>query len=95
MRVIETNARVGADGMLRLVLPMDCPNEDVRVAVVVESAVANQGLLNVDDPWAGSRAKLEASGIRVPPPGAWTERKVPILKVDGPPVSQTLVEDRR
>ena len=37
MRVIETTAYVGNDGMLRLEVPLDQRNQDVRIALVVES----------------------------------------------------------
>lgn len=38
MRVFETTAHIGDDGMLRLEVPLEQRNQDVRVAVVVESA---------------------------------------------------------
>ena len=49
----------------------------------------------VADPWAAYRARLSAAGLRVPAPGAWQARQGGLLEVVGPPVSQTLVEDRR
>lgn len=47
------------------------------------------------DPWAGYRARLSAAGLRVPVPGTWQFRRGGLLEVEGPPVSQTLIEDRR
>ena len=40
MRDFETTAHVGDDGMLRLEVPLEQRNQDVRVAVVVEAARA-------------------------------------------------------
>lgn len=38
MRVIETTAHIGDDGMLRLEIPTEQRNRDVQIALVVESA---------------------------------------------------------
>ena len=96
MRVIETTAHVGNDGLLRLEVPLDERNQDVRVTVVVESPLPSaKEADSIADPWAPYRAKLEASGVQVPPPGAWHPRHGDPLRFDGPSVSETLVKDRR
>ena len=49
----------------------------------------------IADPWMTYRSRLSAAGLSVPPPGSWHLREGKLLEVEGPPVSQTLVEDRR
>lgn len=51
--------------------------------------------VSVADPWVAYRARLSAAGLPVPAPGAWKFRQGELLNIEGPPVSQTLIEDRR
>jgi len=97
MQILEATTHVGPDGILRLAVPIEARDRDVRVAIVVESAgqPATPPPASEIDGWAPYRAKLEAAGLRSPPPGSWRPRVAELLEFDGPPVSQTLVEDRR
>jgi len=87
--------------MLRLEVPLEQRNQDVRVAVVVESSrpFTDEGAIEdrsaAIDPWSAYRTKLQAAGLRIPAPGSWTLRQAEPLCFDGPSASQTLVEDRR
>jgi prevent-host-death family protein len=49
------------------------------------------------DAWAADRKRLEAAGLKVPPPGAWNRAAVcPLVLEDGAPsASEMLVRDRR
>jgi len=42
MRVIETTGHIGSDGMLRLEVATEQRNQDVRVALVMESVQASE-----------------------------------------------------
>ena len=96
MRVIETTAHVGPDGMLRLEVPLDERNQDVRVAVVVESAPTRSSQPErSDDKWAAVRSQLEAAGFRVPPPGCTNSGPVNPIDLPGPSASEMLISDRR
>jgi hypothetical protein len=96
MRVIETIARVGPDGMLRLELPVGQPNQDLQVALVVEPmqprAPAAESL---DDRWASVRGRLTAAGFSVPPPGLNPGAPAEPLELPGMSASEMLVRDRR
>ena len=96
MRVIETTAHVGSDGMLRLEVPVEERERDVRVTVVMESP--QPGLPNQASPvdrWASCRTKLESAGIRVPPPGVDNSGPVKAVVLPAPSASQVLISDRR
>jgi len=102
MQVIETTAHVGSDGMLRIAVAMnERRDQDVRVAVVVDSSPRQSDFVPDDksspvaDPWAAYSAKLEAAGVAVPPVDSWSTRTTEVLRFDGIPVAQSLVEDRR
>ncbi len=101
MRVIETTAHIGEDGMLRLEVPFSQRNFDVRVAVVVESPKLSAESVSIDsrssanDPWGPFRDQFKAAGLSAPAPDSWTGRGVAPLQFDGSSVAETLVEDRR
>ena len=96
MQVIETTAHVGSDGMLRLEVPLEQRNQDVRVALVVESTPAQKSTPDqTDDRWASVRDQLEGTGIRVPPPGINNSDPVDPVVLPGPSASEMLINDRR
>ena len=97
MTALQTTVHVGPDGILRLEVPVEERDRDVTVTITVSEPqiTSETSAAGAVDPWAPYRARLEAAGLRVPPPGSWNARRIPLLKFDGPPVSQTLVEDRR
>lgn len=97
MTALHATIHVGPDGIVRLEFPVEQRNRDVTVTVTVANAeYAPQPAADVAaDPWAPYRERLSAAGMSVPPPGSWTIRKAPPLRLPGTPVSQTLVEDRR
>ena len=102
MRAVEATAHVGADGMLRIEVAVnERRDQEVRVAVVIESppqqfaSPSEARSLSASDPWARYRTKLEAAGGRVPQPESWSARKSELLRFEGSPISQSLVEDRR
>jgi hypothetical protein len=92
MKIIETRARVGSDGMLRLEVPVERCNQDVQVALIIESPSATPPEL---DRWAPVRGRLEAAGIRVPPPGLENPGPVEPESLPGPSASEILIRDRR
>jgi hypothetical protein len=94
MRVIETTAHVGSDGMLRLEVPLEQRDGDVQVAVVVESSPALPPT-SAADKWAPIRSHLEAAGMRVPPPGLGNAGPIEPVSLPGPPASELLIRDRR
>jgi hypothetical protein len=94
MRIIETTAHVGPDGMLRLQVPVEQPNRDVQVALVIESPPTPTPT-PVADRWAAVRARLEAGGIHVPPPGLDNPGSVEPESLPGPSASEILIRDRR
>ena len=96
MQVIETTAHVGEDGMLRLEMPLEQHNQDVRVAVVVESTPPRlPASVSTEDKWSAVRGKLGATGLRVPPPGVDNPGPVEPITLPGPSASQMLINDRR
>jgi hypothetical protein len=96
MRVIETTAHVGSDGLLRLEVAIEQRNQNVRVAVVVESSSAQLPPPNgLEDAWAAVHARLEAGGVRVPSPGTDNAGPVKPVELPGTPASQLLIGDRR
>jgi hypothetical protein len=96
MRVIETTAHIGDDGMLRLEMPLEQRNEDVRIAVVVESAPLRSPKPEaIVDKWAAIRAQAGASSLRVPPPGVDNPGPVEPVTLPGPSASEMLISDRR
>ncbi len=94
MKVIETTAHVGSDGMLRLEVPLQRRDQDVHVAVVVESP-ATPPPASAADRWAPLRTSLEAAGIRVPAPGVDNAGPVEPVSLPGPSASEMLIRDRR
>lgn len=96
MQVIETTALVGSHGMLRLEVPLEQRDQDVRVAVVVESARAPSAAAETSgDAWSAIRGRLEAAGIRVPPPGVNNTGPVTAIELPGLSASQMFINDRR
>ena len=96
MQVIETTAHVGEDGMLRLEMPLEQRNQDVRVAVVVESTPPRlSASAATSDKWSSVRGQPGAAGLRVPPPGVDNPGPVEPVALPGPAASQMLVNDRR
>ena len=93
MQIIEATAHVGGDGILRLEVPVAQRDRDVQVALVVESppAPAAPGV----DKWAAVRARLEAGGIHVPPPGSGRLEPFELIALPGPTASEILIRDRR
>jgi hypothetical protein len=87
--------------MLRLEVPIEQRDQDVRVAVVVESAQPQAALPSAVessasiDPWGRYRDEFKSAGVDVPKAGSWSARQAEPLRYEGAPVSQTLVEDRR
>jgi hypothetical protein len=94
MRVIETTAHVGSDGVLRLAVPVAQRDRDVHVALVVDSA-GPAASASPADTWASVRPALEIAGIRVPPPGVDNPGAVKPLSLPGPSASEMLIRDRR
>ena len=82
MHTLETTARTGSDGVLRLEVPTGQPDQTMEVVVVAH-------VLGTDE----ERSRLLKAGIR--PPVRWNDREFLPLLLGDPPVSQTLVEDRR
>lgn len=82
MHKLETTTRTGPDGVLRLEMPTGEPDQAMEVVVVAHA-------LGEDE----QQARLVKAGIR--PPVRWNGRPVLPLELGDPPVSQTLVEDRR
>ncbi|MDM8005652.1 MAG: hypothetical protein QUV05_05815 [Phycisphaerae bacterium] len=82
MRTVETTAKTGPDGVLRLELPTGQPDQTVHVVVTL------QPISETDQ-----QARLLKAGIR--PPVRWNEEQIRPLNLGDPPVSQTLIEDRR
>lgn len=82
MRTVETTAKTGPDGVLRIELATGQPDQTMRVTVTPEPA-------GQDD----RQSRLVKAGIR--PPLGWDNEQIIPLKLGDPPVSQTLVEDRR
>jgi hypothetical protein len=78
--------------MLRLAVPIDERDRDVRVALVVDTLASAPASA---DKWAAVREKLEAAGIRVPPPGADYADEVEPEVLPGPSASEILIRDRR
>ena len=96
MRVIETTAHVGPDGMLRLELPTGNPNQDLHVALVVEPVRSPLATCEqAQDRWASVRQRLEAAGLRVPPPGVQNAGPVEPVELPGMSASEMLIRDRR
>jgi hypothetical protein len=82
MRTVETTARTGPDGVLRLELPTGQPDQTMHVTVTPQPTGS-------DD----RQSRLAKAGIR--PPLGWDNEQITPLNLGDPPVSQTLVEDRR
>ncbi len=96
MQVIQTIAHVGPDGMLHLAVPVEGKDQDVRVRVEVEAAVGSEADSDCSiDPWAQSRVRLEAAGLRVPPPGIVNLGPVEPIGLAGITASELLIHDRR
>ncbi len=82
MHTLETTLRTGPDGVLRLEFPTGQPDRTMEVVVVAHP-------LGEDE----RERRLLKAGIR--PPGRWNDREPAPLQLGDPPVSQTLVEERR
>ena len=96
MRIIETTAHVGADGMLRLEVPLEQRNQNVRVAVVVESTPEQKPKPDqINDRWASLRGQLEGTGIRIPLPGIDNPGPVEAVVLPGASASEMLINCRR
>jgi hypothetical protein len=82
--------------MLRLEVPVEQRDQDVHIAVVVESAGTTSSEAElVGDMWAPIRSQLESAGMRVPPPGCKNAGLVSPIELPGPAASAMLVSDRR
>lgn len=96
MRVIETTAYVGSDGMLRLEVPLEQRSQDVRIALVVESPpllMLKPG--PIDDRWGSMRNRVAGTSIRLPAPGVTNGGPVEPVVLPGLSASETLINDRR
>jgi len=82
MHTLETTVQTGQDGVIRLEVPTGQPNQTMAVVVVAH-------VLGTDE----QRSRLLKAGIR--PPVRWNDREPQRLQLGDPPVSQTLIEDRR
>ena len=82
MRTVETTAKTGPDGVLRLELPTGQPDQTMHIVVTPQSI-----------PETDQQSRLLNAGIR--PPLRWNEEQIRPLNLGDPPVSQTLIEDRR
>lgn len=82
MHTLETTARTGSDGVLRLELSTGQPDQTMEVVIVAHPLGPNE-----------EQSRLLKAGIR--PPIRWNDREPVGLRLGDPPVSQTLVEDRR
>jgi hypothetical protein len=94
MRVIQTTAHVGSDGMLRLQVPTEQRNQDVHVALVVET-LTPVPVEKAADRWEAVREQMIAAGLRVPAPGVRNPGPVQPIELSGPTASEILVSDRR
>ncbi len=82
MHTLETTVQTGSDGVLRLEVPTGRPNQTMKVIVIAHALGAE-----------GQESRLLKQGIR--PPVRWNDREALTLQLGEPPVSRTLVEDRR
>ena len=94
MRIIETTAHVGSDGMLRVEVPIEQRDRDVNVALIIESPSAAVPKASIDK-WASVRNRLEIGGLRVPLPGLDNPGPVEPESLPGVSASQVLIRDRR
>jgi hypothetical protein len=82
MHTLETTAHTGSDGVLRLEVPTGRPNQTMEVVVIAH-------VLGEEE----QESRLLKQGIR--PPTRWNDREGLPLQLGDPPVSETVVEDRR
>lgn len=82
MHTLETTVRTGPDGVLRIELPTGEPDQTMDVVVVAQPTGQPE-----------LQAHLLKAGIRSPT--GWNRSEPALLSLGNPPVSQTLVEDRR
>ena len=96
MVTVETTTHIGSDGILRLETPVAMRDQDVRVVLVVQEEPPGKATGGKAD--AGDKSveeRLKAAGITSPPKGAWHAVPYEPLELPGPPISETLVNDRR
>jgi hypothetical protein len=95
MVTVETSAHVGPDGILRVETPVGLRDQDVRVVLVVQEEPS--GTSAGARPAAGNslEERLKAAGLYSGPKGPWNPVPYEPPELPGPPISETLVNDRR
>lgn len=91
-------AQIDESGRVILMEPLRITGKRNAILTVLDDAFPGTGETpdaSITDPWMAYRSRLSAAGLHVPVPGAWQLREGKLLDVEGTPVSQTLVEDRR
>ena len=91
-------AQIDESGRVILMEPLHFCGRRNAILTILDDAFPGTGeTLDASsaDPWMAYRSRLSAAGLQVPVPGAWQLREGKLLEVEGSPVSQTLVEDRR
>ena len=83
MQTIDTKVHIGTDGILRLELPVESRDQDVRVTIQIN-----------DGPTGVSSAGLPAY-MRAPSPRNSQRTEFARIEVKGKTVSQQLIDDRR
>ena len=81
MQTINVKSHIGPDGILRLELPVDWRDQDVHITVMISELPGD--------------AQSPHNNIHWPKHGSWNSKIPTRIVVDGPPVSQTLIADRR
>ena len=95
MLTVETSAHVGPDGMLRVETLVGIRDQDVRVVLVVQEEPPEKAGGSKADAGKSVTERLKAAGIVSPSAGAWNPVPYEPLEIPGPPLSETLVQDRR
>jgi hypothetical protein len=96
MLTVETTTHIGSDGILRLETPVAIKDHDVRVVLVVqEEPPATSAEKKPGEVRTSVAERLKAAGIISPPKGAWNAVPYEPPDIPGPPISETLVNDRR
>ena len=91
-------AQIDESGRVILMEPLRVCGRRNAILTVLDDAFPRTGETPdafIADPWMAYRSRLSAAGLNVPVAGAWQLREGKLLEVEGPAVSQTVVEDRR